>query len=121
MKPNVEKEINILKQMVQNWYDFYLRCANGHEYDQIHVQEFQEVCDQQLSPYLQRLAQCEHIDKKELSDLYLFVATKAQGLSLEITAVKPKEKDDPVITLLKNLGLTEVQKKAAIDFLNVKI
>ena len=95
MEQNVQKEINDVKHMVQNWYDFYLSQANGSRYDQIHVEEFQEVCDQQLSPYLQRLAECKYLDKKELSDLYLFVGTRAQDLSLEIAKVKPEIMEKP--------------------------
>jgi len=49
MDINVKKEINTLKQMVQNWYNFYLKQANGHKYDCIHVEDFEDVIDQQLS------------------------------------------------------------------------
>jgi len=90
MDEKVEKEINTLKVMVGHWYDFYLRCANGHKYDMVHLKEFQEVIDQQLSPYLQRLAKCRYINKDELSDFYLFLGTKIQDLELEIKAVKPQ-------------------------------
>ena len=117
MDLNVQKEISTIKQMVQCWYDFYLGCANGHKYDQIHVEEFEEVINEQLSPYLQRLSQCKYLTRAELRDLYLYIATMRNDLSSEIAKVKPEEKEDPIIILLRNLNLTKDQKKAVAEYL----
>ena len=117
MKENVHKEISDLKGMVNRWYDFYLGCADGSEYDQVHVEEFDEVVDQQLSPYLQRLAECDHVNRKELRDLYSWLSSKHSELSMAIARVKPKPQEDPIITLLKGLELTDKQKKAVADYL----
>ena len=118
MKANVRKEISDLKGMVRGWYDFYLGCADGSEYDQVHVEEFDEVVDQQLSPYLQRLRECNHVNRKELSDLYGWIGKKRQELSEAISQVEPKPQEDPIVTLLKNLELTEGQKKAIFDYIS---
>ena len=118
MKPNVQKEINDLKRMVTGWYNFYLGCADGHEYDQVHVEEFDEVVDQQLSPYLQRLKECKHVDKKELGDFYGWLGEMHLDLSEAISQVEPKPQEDPIVTLLKNLELTEGQKKAIFDYIS---
>ena len=118
MKPNVQKEIDDLKGMVCRWYDFYLGCANGHRYDQYHVEEFNEVCNQQLSVYLQRLRDCRHINRYELGEFYSFIATKSHDLSVEIAKVKPEEPEDPIVTLIKNLGITDEQRKAVVKYLS---
>ena len=117
MTPNVQKEIDTLKNMVRAWYKFYLNCADGSEYDQVHVEEFDEVVDQQLSPYLQRLKECKHVDKKELGDFYGWLGEMHLDLSEAISQVEPKPQEDPIVTLLKNLELTEKQKKAVADYL----
>jgi len=117
MKENVHKEISDLKGMVNRWYDFYLGCADGSEYDQVHVEEFDEVVDQQLSPYLQRLRECKHLDRKELRDLYSWLGKMHLNLSEAISQVEPKPQEDPIVTLLKGLELTDKQKKAVADYL----
>ena len=118
MDEKVEKEINTLKRMVQNWYDFYLKQADGHKYDSIFVEEFNEVVSIHLYPYLTRLKACNHINQDELSDFYLFLATKSQDLMSDIAAIKPEEKEDPVVTLVKDLELNEKQKKALMKYLS---
>jgi len=117
MTPNVQKEIDTLKNMVRAWYKFYLNCADGSEYDQVHVEEFDEVVDQQLSPYLRRLGECDHIDKKELGEFHGWLAKKRAELSEAISQVEPKPQEDPIVTLLRNLELTDKQKKAVADYL----
>ena len=118
MKPNVEKEIGDLKRIVKRWYDFYLGCADGHEYDQIHVEEWEEVVSTSLLPYLERLKACKHVDRKELRDFYAWLGEMHLDLSEAISQVEPKEQEDPVVTLLKNLELTEGQKKAIFDYIS---
>jgi hypothetical protein len=118
MDAKVEKELDTIKKMVCNWYDFYLRQANGHEYDHIHVEEFDEIVSIHVYPYLTRLEACKYINRDELADFYLFLATKRQDLELEIAAIKPEEKEDPVVTLVKDLDLTEAQRKALMKYLS---
>ena len=117
MKEGTQKEIDDLKRIVKRWYDFYLGCANGHKYDQVHVEEFEDVVNQQLSPYLQELARCKHLNKKELRDFYAWLGEMHMNLSEAIAKVEPKPQEDPIITLLKNLELTDKQKKAVADYL----
>lgn len=92
MEQKVQEEIDALKVMVRRWYKFYLRCADGHKYDQVHVKEFDEVVDQQLSPYLQELARCEHLDKQELNEFYTWLGKKHQELSKAISEIKVEDK-----------------------------
>ncbi len=122
MELNVRKELDELKGMVRVWYKFYLGCADGHKYDQIHVEEFDEVVDQQLSPYLQRLGECSHINPQELGEFCGWLGKKHQELSMairkiEVEIVEPKE---PIIELIKKLELNDSQKKAVLDYLKGK-
>ena len=117
MEPNVKKEIDTLKRMIRNWYDFYLGCADGHKYDQIHVEEFDEVVSTHISPYLQRLRACNYITRREMNNFFLWVGIKHSDLSFEIAAARPKEFEDPIVILLRNLNLTKDQKKAAFEYL----
>jgi len=117
MTPNVQKEIDTLKNMVRAWYKFYLNCADGSEYDQVHVEEFDDVVDEQLSPYLQRLAACNFVDSLELGKFYSWLGKKRQDLSKAIMEVEIVEVEDPIVKLLKSLELTEKQKKAVADYL----
>ena len=117
MEANVKKEIADLRIMVRRWYDFYLKCADGHKYDQVHVEEFEYIVETHLLPHLQRLRECKHLDQTELGDFHGWLGKKHSDLSIEISKVKPPEKTDPVITLLKNLELTDKQRQAVVDYL----
>ena len=116
MDPKVQKEFDTFKKQVGYWYDWHLKQANGHRYDCVHVEEFWDVVTIHLLPQLRRFLECRYVTQEEYSDFLLFLATKRQDLELEIAAVEPEKKEDPVITLIKNLDLTESQRRAVAEY-----
>lgn len=120
MEQSVQHEINTIKGMVCNWYKFYLGCADGHKYDQIHVEEFDEIVSTNLMPYLRRLQDCRYITPIDVGEICSWIGNKHLELEKAISEVKPKKPDDSIVILLKKLDLTETQKKAVISYLKGK-
>ena len=120
MDAKVQKEIDTLKNMVRTWYKFYLGCANGSKYDQVHVEEFDDVVDEQLSPYLRRLQECDHIDKRELGEFHTWLANRRVSLSKAIMEVEIIKVEDPIVRLLKGLELNGRQREAILEYLKEK-
>ena len=75
MEDNVQKEINDLHTMIQNWKKDYLRSydeAGGNEWL---LSDFVEEIHMYVAPYLRRLFECDHINKVE----YVNFIERTQG------------------------------------------
>ena len=84
MKPNVEKEVEDLKQMARNWKRGYskmwIQVGKDNEYV---YEEFTEEIIANFHPYINRLFECDHLTQAEAGELTHYVHRQVRELREE--------------------------------------
>lgn len=115
---NIEEALEEHKTQITNWYHAYLKYATGEENDISLLEDFQRDVERDLQPKLRRYRECEQLTYKQYQDFQAWIVVTLQSFRADLGKVEQKRReDDPIITLLKNLNLTDGQKKAVVEYL----
>jgi hypothetical protein len=93
MEENVRQELEVLKQMMQNWKRGFLSWASP-EGDNDHVLlEFNEEIQQQVYPYVNRLLETEHLNGAEAKEFMDYCYSQVEDLRDQLREVETDESE----------------------------
>jgi len=117
----IEDAIREYKMIIgTNWYNSYIRYATGEPNDIALLEDFQEDINRDFQPKLRRHLECKQIDHKQYQEFQGWILEALNKFKNEIDAIEPKEQEDPIIKLIKNLELSDTQKKAVAKYLKAE-
>jgi hypothetical protein len=88
MEENVRHEIEVLKQMMQNWKrGFLLWASPDGENDHVLV-EFTDEIQEQIYPYVTRLLQTEHLNDAEAREFMDYCYSQVEDLRNQLQEVE---------------------------------
>lgn len=88
MEENVRHELEVLKQMMQNWKRGFLLWASP-DGDNDHVLlEFTEEIQEQIYPYVTRLLQTEHLNDAEAREFMDYCYSQVEDLRNQLQEVE---------------------------------
>ena len=93
MEENVRHELEVLKQMMQNWKRGYLSWASP-DGDNHHVLlEFSEEIQEQVYPYVTRLRETEHLSHAEAKEFMDYCYRQVEDLRDQLREVETDESE----------------------------
>jgi len=93
MEENVRQELDVLKQMMQNWKRGYLSWASP-DGDNDHVLlEFTEEIQEQVYPYVTRLRETEHLNDAEATEFMDYCYRQVEDLRDQLREVETNESE----------------------------
>ena len=93
MEENVRQELEVLKQMMQNWKRGFLSWASP-DGDNDHVLlEFTEEIHQQVYPYVTRLRETEHLNAAEAKEFMDYCHSQVEELRDQLRQVETDESE----------------------------
>ena len=93
MEENVRQELEVLKQMMQNWKRGFLSWASP-DGDNDHVLlEFTEEIQQQVYPYVTRLRETEHLNDLETKEFMDYCHSQVEDLRDQLRQVETDESE----------------------------
>ena len=93
MEENVHQELEVLKQMLQNWKRGFLSWASP-DGDNDHVLlEFTEEINEQLYPYVTRLREAEHLSNAEAKEFMDYCHSQVEDLRDQLRQVETDESE----------------------------
>jgi hypothetical protein len=88
MEENVRHELEVLKQMMQNWKRGFLLWASP-DGDNDHVLlEFTDEIQEQIYPYVTRLLQTEHLNDAEAREFMDYCYSQVEDLRNQLQEVE---------------------------------
>ena len=88
MEENVRQELEVLKQMMQNWKRGFLSWASP-DGDNDHVLlEFTEEIQEQVYPYVTRLRETEHLSNAEAKEFMDYCYSQVEDLRDQLREVE---------------------------------
>ena len=111
MEPNVRKELDVFKRMVQNWADSYLWFVTGDNDDCL-IDDLQEDINTYLAPQMRRFMEVGHVTVMEYHEFFSDISKIVEGF-VEHTKTPPAQKKEivDVVGLISQFnihkGLTE--------------
>jgi hypothetical protein len=91
MEENVIKELDTLKQMLNNWKRGFLSWASPDGDNEYVLMEFREEIDSQLYPYVTRLLQMEHLSQFEAKEFMDYCYNQVEDLRDQLDTVETNE------------------------------
>ena len=91
MEENVIKELDTLKQMLDNWKRGFLSWASPDGDNEYVLREFREEIDSQLFPYVTRLLQNEHLSQFEAKEFMDYCYSQVEDLRDQLNKVETNE------------------------------
>jgi hypothetical protein len=88
VEENVRQELEVLKQMMQNWKRGYLSWASPDGDNQHVLLEFSEEIQEQVYPYVNRLREAEHLDESEAKEFMDYCYSQVKDLRDQLQEVK---------------------------------
>jgi hypothetical protein len=88
MEENVIKELDTLKQMLDNWKRGFLGWASPDGDNEYVLLEFKEEIDSQLYPYVTRLLESEHISQSEAQEFMNYCYSQVEDLRDQLNKVE---------------------------------
>jgi len=88
MEENVRHELEVLKQMVQNWKRGFLLWASPDGDNQHVLLEFNEEIQEQIYPYVTRLRQAEHLNDVEAREFMDYCYSQVEDLRNQLQEVE---------------------------------
>lgn len=114
----IEEVLEEHKIQLTNWAKSYLNLATGEENDIALLEDLERDINRDFLPQLSRYRECEHITLEQYNDFQAWILATLQTFRADLGKIELKRKEeDPIITLLRNLNLTDRQKKAVKDYL----
>jgi hypothetical protein len=93
MEENVRHELEVLKQMMQNWKrGFLLWASPDGENDHVLV-EFTDEIQEQIYPYVTRLLQTEHLNDAEAREFMDYCYSQVEDLRDQLREVETDESE----------------------------
>jgi hypothetical protein len=88
MEENVRQELDVLKQMINNWKRGFMSWASP-DGDNDHVLlEFTEEIQEQIYPYVTRLLQTEHLNDAEAREFMDYCYSQVEDLRNQLQEVE---------------------------------
>jgi hypothetical protein len=91
MEENVIKELDTLKQMLDNWKRGFLGWASPDGDNEYVLLEFKEEIDSQLYPYVTRLLESEHLSQSEAQEFMNYCYSQVEDLRDQLDTVETNE------------------------------
>ena len=91
MKENVIKELDNLKEMLNNWKRGFLSWASPDGDNEYVLQEFREEIDSHLYPYVTRLLQTDHLTTVEAKEFMDYCYSQVEDLRDQLSKVETNE------------------------------
>ena len=80
MEENVIKELDTLKEMLNNWKRGFLSWASPDGDNEYVLLEFQEEIQAQLYPYVTRLLETQHLNQSEATEFMDYCYNQVEDL-----------------------------------------
>jgi len=96
MEENVIKELDTLKQMLDNWKRGFLGWASPDGDNEYVLLEFREEIDKQLYPYVTRLLEAEHLNQSEAQEFMNYCYSQVEDLRDQLDTVETNERKKEV-------------------------
>lgn len=84
----MRQELDVLKQMMNNWKRGYLSWASPDGDNQHVLLEFTEEIQEQIYPYVTRLRETEHLNDVEAKEFMDYCYSQVQDLRDQLEEVK---------------------------------
>ena len=91
MEENVIKELDTLKEMMNNWKRGFLTWASPDGDNEYVLLEFREEIDAQLFPYVTRLLETEHLNQSEATEFMDYCYGQIEDLRDQLDKVETNE------------------------------
>ena len=88
MEENVRQELDVLKQMMNNWKRGYLSWASPDGDNQHVLLEFTEEIQEQVYPYVTRLRETEHLSDAEAKEFMDYCYSQVEDLRDQLREVE---------------------------------
>jgi hypothetical protein len=88
MEENVRHELEVLKQMLQNWKRGFLLWASPDGDNQHVLLEFTDEIQEQIYPYVTRLLQTEHLNDAEAREFMDYCYSQVEDLRNQLQEVE---------------------------------
>lgn len=103
---NIQKEVNDLKQIAQNWYTGYKTWIHPDGPNEYVYEEFTEELQMVMLPYIQRLYLTEYLTKPEARELADFVFGQVERLREYGKEIERKNKSRNLGKMVRNSRLS---------------
>jgi len=87
MEENVRQELDVLKQMINNWKRGFMSWASPDGDDQHVLLEFTEEIQEQIYPYVTRLREAEHLSDAEAREFMDYCYSQVEDLRNQLREV----------------------------------
>ena len=91
MEENVIKELDTLKEMLNNWKRGFLTWASPDGDNEYVLLEFREEIDAQLYPYVTRLLETEYLSQSEATEFMDYCYGQVEDLRDQLDKVETNE------------------------------
>ena len=91
MEAHVIKELDTLKQMLNNWKRGFLSWASPDGDNEYVLLEFQEEINSQLYPYVTRLLEAQHLNQSEAREFMDYCYSQVEDLRDQLNKVETNE------------------------------
>ena len=91
MEENVRKELDVLKQMMNNWKRGFLAWVSPDGDNQHVLLEFTEEIEQQVYPYVTRLRETEYLSDAEAREFLDYCHSQVEDLRDQLRQVETDE------------------------------
>ena len=93
MEENVRQELDVLKQMMNNWKRGFLLWASPDGDNQHVLVEFTEEIQEQIYPYVTRLRETEHLNDAEAKEFMDYCYSQVEDLRDRLREVEPDQSE----------------------------
>ena len=93
MEENVRRELEVLKQMMNNWKRGFLLWASPDGDNQHVLVEFTEEIQEQIYPYVTRLRETENLNHAEAQEFMDYCYSQVDDLRDRLREVEPDQSE----------------------------
>jgi hypothetical protein len=93
MEDNVRQELDVLKQMMNNWKRGFLLWASPDGDNQHVLVEFTEEIQEQIYPYVTRLRETEHLNEAEAKEFMDYCYSQVDDLRDRLEEVETDQSE----------------------------
>ena len=93
MEENVRQELEVLKQMMNNWKRGFLLWASPDGDNQHVLLEFTEEIQEQIYPYVTRLREAQHLNDAEAKEFMDYCYSQVEDLRDRLREVETDQSE----------------------------